>query len=509
MKFHRWLRENRIRRMKTYEEIAQEVNADINDVIRWECGECVPDDGTVTKLQAYLGCGNAEENRPLMDPIEMHKWETYAWGFQFEYRQCMEEGKDAGQYKELFDSINAMPDGIQKTKMCEQMNEMIIDLPIREGYEFCEPSDLPSIRKALAPGWDAVQSVPENIEKRIYGAWLGRISGCLLGKTVEGMRTDELHPLLKESGNWPMHRYILSTDVTEDMKTRFKYPVWNRCFADRIECAPSDDDTNYVCLAKVLVDKYGRDFTSRDVADAWLALQPRNAYCTAERVAFINFVKGYMPPASAVWQNPYREWIGAQIRGDYFGYINPGNPAKAAEMAWRDAAISHVKNGIYGEMWVSAMIAQAAVEENLVQVIRAGLRQIPEKSRLHKAITGVIEDYANGVSEEACFKRIHEMFDEHNQHDWCHTISNAMIVAASLLYGGGDFGKSICLSVQAGFDTDCNGATVGSILGMWGTDAIIGEKWLEPLKGMLDTQIIGVGRVNIKQIAKETMNHLI
>ena len=175
-------------------------------------------------------------------------------------------------------------------------------------------------------------------------------------------------------------------------------------------------------------------------------------------------------------KNPAREWIGAQIRGDYYGYINPGDPETAADMAWRDASISHIKNGIYGEMFVSAMLAAAAVTDNIEEIILSGLSQIPNTSRLYEAIMQIINNYKNNVSAEQCFKEIHKKYDEYNGHDWCHTISNASIVTASLLYGGGDLGKSICMAVQTGFDTDCNGATVGSIIGMITGFEKIGQK---------------------------------
>ena len=92
-----------------------------------------------------------------------------------------------------------------------------------------------------------------------------------------------------------------------------------------------------------------------------------------------------------------------------------------------------------------------------------------------------LDDYANGISYEDWTEKIYQRFDECTEHDWCHTISNAMIVTAALLYGNKDFGKSICLAVQTGFDTDCNGATVGSVVGMISGISKIDTKWTEPV----------------------------
>ena len=89
-----------------------------------------------------------------------------------------------------------------------------------------------------------------------------------------------------------------------------------------------------------------------------------------------------------------------------------------------------------------------------------------------------------------------------------HTISNAEIVTASLLYGNKDYGKSICRAVQTGFDTDCNGATVGSILGMMLGSAGVGAQWTDPICGTLDTSIFGVNRVKIEDMVELTMSHL-
>lgn len=426
-----------------------------------------------------------------------------------EYIQSVEEGLDIEKYKDLFESAAALQDGEIKKKLSDIIFEIVINADIKKGYKYNEPSALKEIKALRKPhSFEAKKPDGETLRKKLLGAWTGRACGCLLGKPVECIRTDELIPLLKETNNYPMHRYILSTDITEEMCGRYKFGLRNKPYADTVDGMPVDDDTNYVVLAQKIINDYGRDFDSEDVATAWMKYQSIYSYFTAERVAFSNFVNCIVPPASAMYKNVAREWIGAQIRGDYFGYINPGKPEEAAEMAFRDARISHVKNGIYGEMFASAMIACAAVTNDIEDIVLGGLAQIPETSRLYEAVMKILTEYKSGMSVDECFQLIHSAYDEHTDHGWCHTVSNAMIVTAALLYGEGDFGKSICCAVGMGFDTDCNGATVGSVIGMRNTIDGIDEYWKKPVNGKIHTSIFGVDTVNIEKAVDETIRHM-
>ncbi len=504
------------------EKLGEIVGVSRQTICKWECGTALPDVENLIKISKYFGISMDalvfERDKRTSEELTfdkkmspqystLHFWENYSSDLLVELTQTLEEGKDISAYEELFRTTAKLPNGDVKAAVADVLFKCVLNAPMREDYAYNEPSDLETI-KLLRPteqsGFGTVDE--ETLGKKLYGAWVGRVCGCLLGKPIEGIRTNELVPLLKETGNYPMKRYILNSDITDEVASRYGFPLRNRCYPDNLNgYVPFDDDTNYMVLAKVLVDKYGLDFTPWDVSRVWLDYQKKNAYCTAERVAFINFINGYNPPDSAVYKNPYREWIGAQIRGDYFGYINPGNPELAAEMAWRDASISHVKNGIYGEMFASAMIAAAAVTDDIYEIIEAGLAQIPESSRLTESIRKILALKAQGKSPEEIFAYIHEKWDEYTSHGWCHTISNAMIVVAALICGEGDYSKSICLAVQTGFDTDCNGATVGSILGMRGGIDSIEKRWYEPICDRLETTIFGIGTVSISEMAEATL----
>lgn len=436
-------------------------------------------------------------------------WEAYSNNLDSEFMQSLEEGLDVSQHEKLFYEIAQMPFSAEKEKAADALFEFVLNAEVRADYPYEEPETLEEIKKARKKN-NIDLSCPdkETLYDKICGAWYGRICGCLLGKPLEGIRTNELIPLLKETGNYPLSRYVESKDITEEMCEKYSFGLKNECWADTVDCAPVDDDTNYTVMAQLLIEKYGRDFTSEDVANLWLNLQPRDAYFTAERVAFNNFINGFAPPFSAVYKNPFREWIGAQIRGDYFGFINPARPEKAAEMAFADASISHIKNGIYGEMFISAMISAAVCLDNIKDIISVGLAEIPEKSRLYMLVSEIVAMYENGKSFDDCFNFIHSKYDEHTSYGWCHTLSNAMIVTAALLYGEGDYSKSICLAVSVGFDTDCNGATVGAVVGSFNGIKGIDKKWTDVLNDTLDTSILGVGKVTIKELVDKTMDHI-
>ena len=157
---------------------------------------------------------------------------------------------------------------------------------------------------------------------------------------------------------------------------------------------------------------------------------------------------------------------------------------------------------------VAAMLAAAACTNDIETILTSGLAQIPHTSRLHAAISDVLAGYEKGVSKEDCFADIHARFNEYTEHGWCHTIPNAMIVAAGLLYGGGDYSKSLCMTVETGFDTDCNAATVGSILGMANGIESIASCWTKPLNGKLHTSIFGMETTTIAERVAQTLQHI-
>lgn len=427
-----------------------------------------------------------------------------------ERRQCDEEGRDISALSESFERVLAMDlDDPLAQKEAEALLDATQAAPSRSDYPYDEPSAYdqilalrPSPRRALT----GELSVAE-LQDKVHGAWTGRCVGCLLGKPVEGWRRPRMWGYLKDTDRWPLNDFFRYDVASEEVRQRYDLNP-GAPFGDVVSWMPEDDDTNYTTTGLAIMERYGPDFTPEDVATFWLSDIPLLHTCTAERVAYRNFALLIAPPASATFRNPYREWIGAQIRADFWGYVAPGQPELAAELAWRDACVSHVKNGIYGEMWAAAMVSAAFVEADPASIIEAGLEQIPARCRLAEAVRRVLDWHRSGMQYDEAVAAIHAEWNEEVGHDWCHTISNAMVVCVGLLWSEGDFGHAICRAVQPCFDTDCNGATVGSIMGAALGRKALPARWAEHINDTLHTGVAGYHTVKLAEITQATLRQI-
>ena len=151
-------------------------------------------------------------------------WDSYWKQLEVEYNQSIEEGLDIEKYKDVILSVSKMDDDKYKAAMSEVIFKLIENAEMREDYMYFEPSHLDKIR-ALRKPYKYESKMPDEaaLREKISGAWYGRICGCLLGKVVEGMLRKELIPFLKASDNYPMHRYIYSTDIPADAEDKYEF----------------------------------------------------------------------------------------------------------------------------------------------------------------------------------------------------------------------------------------------------------------------------------------------
>lgn len=339
---------------------------------------------------------------------------------------------------------------------------------------------------------------------RIQSAWAGRISGCLLGKPLEvlSFRTgrEGIRSYLDSAGAVPLRDYVPVIDGSlVDQLER-------NCCRGQIVRAEADDDINYTVLALLIMEGAGLDFDTADVARAWLRLLPAGTTWTAERAAYgtlLNnmadeFVNGEEPgfDISECSDNIYNDWIGAQIRADLYGWICPGRPALAAELATRDASLSHRGEGVHGAAFIAALGAAIPASASLVDAISAALLNIPVNSNAAAAVQ-FGRDLANVPD---AVDRLHERYDDLPP---VHTLNNLALVVWALCSANGDFGAAVGNAVTAGWDTDCNGATVGGLFGLTGGE--IPESWTKPWQGRISVDLAGMAELELDDIATRTV----
>ena len=215
----------------------------------------------------------------------------------------------------------------------------------------------------------------------------------------------------------------------------------------------------------------------------------------ANQAARYNILQGIMPPASGHWlNNPHADDIDYQIESDYSGLMSPGMPNSASAISDKIGHIMNYGNGWYGGVFISAMYTLSFLSDNIEYIVTEALKIIPEQSAFHQCISDVInwhkefpddwkrtwfECQKKWSSDIGCPDGVFVPFN-------IDAVINNAYVVIGLLYGNGDFSKTIDIATRCGQDADCNPASAGGVLG-----AIIGydkipEYWMKNLREVED-----------------------
>ncbi len=417
--------------------------------------------------------------------------------------QLYEEGKQI-DIACVNQEITACGGDIEKLKV---LYAKMCSLPQREDYPYVEPDEYEDILRES--GCTLVDDYTHLPFEFFHGAWLGRCIGCAMGQPVEGWKSADIINWIKGAGTYPARYYIptVSGEKRND----------GAATSEHIKGMPLDDDTRFTVIAYKLMESKGYSFDSYDVGSHWAYTLPIRYICTAETQAYLNFVSvdDFGPwgrPENALeklkaakvntYMNPYREFIGAQIRVDGYAYAAAGMPRLAAKLAYEDASFSHVKNGVYGAMFFSALISAAFTQKDIDKCFAAALSVVPQKSRFYEEALN-----ARNIAKNACSREelIEKLVKNASRYNWVHTLNNAAICIGAILWAKGDFAEAVSVAVECGYDTDCNGATVGSFMG-----ALLGESGIpEYLKNPInDTFSVGISpydNYSIRRFAEQCM----
>ena len=358
-------------------------------------------------------------------------------------------------------------------------------LPDDPALRAAEPDDLDAIR-ALRPDGERRYwtKLPEaTYRDRLEGAWLGRCAGNVLGSIVELWDIDKMEAWAEHLGDaFPPADYWSEAERPNELK--YETSRRDAFTPSKMDGVPTDDDLIYTQLGMLVLEEYGLDFSVDDVGAAWIKYLP----VSPASPVLPNLQAGVPAWEAAIVDNPTQFWIIGDIQSDPWGYAAPAYPEKAAEFSWRNATICSRRNGIYGAMYFSAVIAAAFALGDPMKAIEAGLAEIPADCVLARELRWAL-DAADGIKD---YREARAAADERyaGMHP-VHTINNAALTVWGLAIGGDDFSKVIGETVAMGLDNDCTAATAGSIFGAaYGKDAIP-ERWTRNFNNKAHSFIIG------------------
>lgn len=301
-------------------------------------------------------------------------------------------------------------------------------------------------------------------------AWLGRLCGGGLGTALEGYTTAQLQKKFGEIRTYVRNPNTYNDDIT------YEIAFLEACC--KIREMPS----------------------SADIADQWLELIPCG--WSAEQVALDNLRRGMYPPESGTFRNPYREWIGAQMRGAVCGQVAPLNPQKAALLAWRDAEISHHGNGILGEVFNAVLVSLAYGEDPIRICLEKAVSCIPRDSEyasvLHFALGQCMKKNDFYEAWAACEEK-------YKRYNWIHAYPNAAAEVVALYFGKDNFNDVMHYIAMCGQDVDCNAAQLGAALGAKLGTKGIEERWTDPFGDEIVTYLRGNKTVSLQELINKTI----
>lgn len=327
--------------------------------------------------------------------------------------------------------------------------------------------------------------------EKIYCGWLGKAIGIRYGAPVEMWNSEDI---VKQYGGKDGY------------------------FVDYNDFAADDDSNGPIFFFRALSEcerpeSYGFD----DIARCWLNYVPYEhgfywwgGYgVSEEHTAYLNIQKGIMPPRSgSIAQNGRipAEQIGGQIFSDAWGLVSPYDFEEAARLSEIAARVSHDGVAVDGGRFVAALISASFGAKDVREALHSALSVIPEQSQYALTVRDIERFYDGGGSAEDCFAYIRANYWKDKYGGNCHIIPNAAIMAYALLYGEGDFIRTLKIANYSGFDTDCNVGNLGTVMGVLtelkGVDR---DKWISPLRDTtLCSSVLGYDNVvNIPDFAYE------
>ena len=306
---------------------------------------------------------------------------------------------------------------------------------------------------------------------RVYACWLGKNIGGTLGMPFEG----------KKEPN----------DLTFFTNVKSGEPAAN-------------DDLDLQILWLKAMQDHGGKVEARILADYWLKYVPVdwNEYGVGKS----NLRRGILPPLSGEFENArWKNSNGAWIRSEIWACLAPGCPGLAAKMAREDACVDHGSaEGTYAEIFTASLESAAFVENDRDRLIAFGMSMIPEDCRVARAIARAVRSKREGKDWKTARE---DVIRETEDTGWFQAPRNVAFTMIGWLFGDNDFGKSICIAVNCGDDTDCTGATLGSIFGILGGTKAIPERWREPIgDGIRTVAIAGIPvPANLQELTDSTV----